>query len=416
MKKSILCNALAVGLGFGIASTAMAKTVTVDEDVLKSMQQQLAAQAKAIADLQTALKGQQDKLDKVPEFDEKEQAVVIAKPDNSKIQVALYGQVDKGVLYADDGNKDKTFFVDNDASSTRIGIKGDVKPDGRLSAGTLMEFEYQTNPSNKVSMDNESINEDFNVRKLSFYLADETLGRLTVGQDSAVTDGLAEIDLSGTALAGYADAAVIGGGLSFYDNMSNSYSKTTVSSAFIDLDGGRYDLVRYDSPKLYGFSLAGSVGEESKNEIALNYSKQFDLLKVAGGVGYANEGNKSSHDDRWLGSASTLLNNGLSFTFATGTRSESDDQRHDPYFYYGKIGYQFKAFTVGKTALSLDYGNYQDFALNNDEGTLFGAQLVQDLDILSSQFYLGYRQLQLDRDLVDLNDIYAITSGMRMKF
>ncbi len=416
MKKRVLCSTLAVGLGLSIASTGTAKTVTVDEEVLKSMQLQLAAQAKAIADLQTALKGQQDKLDKVPEIGAKEQAVVVAKPDSSKVQVALYGQIDKGVMYADDGNEDKTFFVDNDASSTRIGVKGDVKPEGRLSAGTLMEFEYQTNPSNKVSMNNESINEDLNARKLSFYLADAILGKLTVGQDSAATDGLAEIDLSGTALAGYADATIIGGGLSFYDNTTKSYSKTTVGSAFIDLDGGRYDIVRYDSPKLYGFSLAGSVGEESKNEIALNYSKQFDQLKVAGGVGYANEGSNSSHDDRWLGSVSALFTNGLSFTLATGTRSESDTQRHDPFFYYGKIGYQFNAFDIGKTALSLDYGTYQDFALNNDAGTLFGAQLVQDLDILSSQLYLGYRQLQLDRDLADLNDIYAITSGMRMKF
>ncbi|RUA12284.1 MAG: hypothetical protein DSY83_14830, partial [Flavobacteriia bacterium] len=63
-------------------------------------------------------------------------------------------------------------------------------------------MEYQTNPSNKVSMDDESLNEDFHVRKFSVFVAENSLGRLTVGQHSAATDGIAEIDLSGTSLAG----------------------------------------------------------------------------------------------------------------------------------------------------------------------------------------------------------------------
>ncbi len=412
MKKKVLCSAVALGIGlsFGLASTGVAGTVTMDENILKAMQEQLAQQAQAIADLQA-------RLGNVPEAGKTENVAVISHPaSDAKVQVSLYGQVNKGVMYADDGNKNKTFFVDNDASSTRFGIKAAVKPGGAWTAGSLMEMEYQTNPSNKVSMDDESLNEDLHVRKLSVFFAEDSLGRLTIGQDSAATDGIAEIDLSGTSLAGYADGTVIGGGLSFYDRMTADYSDSTVGSVFKDLDGGRYDLVRYDTPKFYGFSFAGSLGEENKNEIALRYNKKFDMLHVVGGIGYATEGSNSSSDDRWSGSISALLDNGLNFTLAGGVGTENDANRDDPSYWYGKIGYQLHLFSVGKTAFSVDYGSYQDFVNNDDDGTLFGTQLVQYIDSLSSQFYLGYRQMQLDRDLTDMDDIYSVVSGVRVKF
>jgi hypothetical protein len=394
----------------------MAKTVTVDEDILKAMQKQLAEQAKAIAKLQASLQDQQVKLEKIPQVGEAEHVAVVSHPGKAKIQVSLYGQVDKGVMFADDGNDSNTFFVDNDASSTRFGIKALAKPKGNVTTGAVMEMEYQTNPSNKVSMDDDSFNEDLHFRKFFVYVQDNNLGKISLGQAAAATDGIAEIDLSGTRLAGYSDGTIIGGGLSFFDDLSQSYSDTAVGSVFKNLDGGRYDLIRYDSPKMFGFSLAGSTGEKDKNEIALRYNQKLSMFKVSGGIGYATEGNGSSHDDRVLGSLSVLLDNGFNVTVASGVRTENDDQRADPFYFYGKLGYQLHAFSAGKTAFSVDYGSYQDFFLDNDEGTLFGGQVVQYFDDFGTQVYLGYRQIQLDQDLTSMSDIYTVISGFRVKF
>lgn len=418
MRTKVFCSAVTLGIviSFGLTSTSMAKTVTVDEDILKAMQKQLAEQAKAIAKLQASLQEQQAKLEKIPKIGETEHVAVISHPGKSQIQVSLYGQVNKAVMFADDGNDSNTFFVDNDASSTRFGIKALARPTGNMTTGAILEMEYQTNPSNKVSMDDESLNEDFHVRKFFVYAQEKHLGKISLGQASAVTDGIAEIDLSGTALAGYSDGTIIGGGLSFFDDLSQSYSDTVVGAVFRDLDGGRYDLIRYDSPKVFGFSLAGSTGENDKNEIALRYNQKFSIFKVAGGIGYATEGNGSSHDDRLSGSLSVLCDNGFNVTFASGVRTENDPQRDDPFYLYGKIGYQFHAFNVGKTAFSIDYGSYQDFFLNNDDGTLFGGQAAQYFDDFGTQVYLGYRQMQLDQDLTSMSDIYAIIGGIRVKF
>ena len=418
MKKKVFYSGMALGIAFNfaLATTSIAKTVTVDEDILKTMQKQLTEQAKAIAKLQASLQEQQTKLKQLPKVGETEHVAVVSHPGNAKIQISLYGQVDKAVMFADDGNDSNTFFVDNDASSTRFGIKALAKPKGNLRTGATLEMEYQTNPSNKVTMDDESLNEDLHVRKFFAYAQYKQLGKISLGQASAPTDGIAEIDLSGTALAGYSDGTIIGGGLSFFDDLSQSYSDTAVGAVFKDLDGGRYDLIRYDSPKLFGFSLAGSTGEKDKNEIALRYNQKISMFKIVGGIGYATEGNGSSHDDRLSGSLSVLMDNGFNVTFASGVRTENDAQRDDPFYFYGKLGYQFHAFNVGKTALSVDFGSYQDFALNNDDGTLFGGQATQYFDDFGTQVYLGYRLMQLDQDMTDMSDIYAIISGIRVKF
>lgn len=192
MRNKVFYSTMALGvvISFGLASTSIAKTVTVDEDILQAMQKQLAEQAKAITKLQASLQKQQSKLENIPQVGEVEHVSVIAHPGKSKIQVSLYGQVDKGIMFADDGNDSNTFFVDNDASSTRFGIKALAKPKGNVKTGAIVEMEYQTNPSNKVTMDDDSLNEDLHFRKFFVYVQDNTLGKISLGQAAAVTDGI----------------------------------------------------------------------------------------------------------------------------------------------------------------------------------------------------------------------------------
>ena len=47
---------------------------------------------------------------------------------DNKLNIKLYGQVNKAVLFSDDGNNGNTYLVDNDNSSTRIGVLGMAQP------------------------------------------------------------------------------------------------------------------------------------------------------------------------------------------------------------------------------------------------------------------------------------------------
>lgn len=122
------------------------------------------------------------------------------KSANDKASVTLYGQVDRGILYVDDGLDDKVFHVDNDNSSSRIGIKAKAKPSDAITLGAKFEVELQSNASNKVDMGTQngsSYTEGsvFKERHIDFY-ADTNFGKISIGQGDTASNGSAEVDLS----------------------------------------------------------------------------------------------------------------------------------------------------------------------------------------------------------------------------
>jgi predicted porin len=330
-------------------------------------------------------------------------------------------------MLADDGENDDVFFVDNDASSTRFGIKAKTKSMGNLSAGAQFEAEYQGNDSNKVSMTDTTSSGAFSKRQMKVWLKHKQAGKLTLGHGSTATDSISEIDLSGTKLAGYSKIALSGGGFEFWDNTAKDYTDK-VGDVFNHLDGGRTGMVRYDSPELAGLTLSAASAEENFSDIALTYHKKLDPLEIQAGLGYAHIGQDRDADEnrnRLSGSASVLFNFGLNLTVAAGN-AEFDDltpttNRDDASYNYFKIGYKFKAFDIGSTAVSVDYGMFDDFAAEGDEGTVYGLQIVQKADAINTEFYLGFRNMELDRDSVtfahvDLEDIQTTMAGARFKF
>lgn len=352
------------------------------------------------------------------------------KAGNKKIDVTLYGQVNKAVMLADDGENDDVLFVDNDASSTRFGIKAKTKNKGNLSAGAQFEAEVQGNDSNKVSMEDTTYSAEFKKRQMKVYVEHKKAGKLTLGHGSVATDGISEMDMSGTKLAGYSKIALSGGGFEFWDNndgATGGYSGVTVGDDFDHLDGGRMGMVRYDSPSLAGLTLSAAGGEENYSDIALTYHKKLDLIEIKGGVGYAHIGEDRDADEyrnRMSGSASVLFNFGLNLTVAAGN-AEFDDvtpSRDDASFSYFKVGYKFDAFSFGSTAVSVDYGMFDDFSAEGDEGTVYGFQLVQKVKDINTEFYLGFRNMELDRTNdalyanVSLEDIQTTMAGARFKF
>ena len=53
-----------------------------------------------------------------------------ARKGNKKVSVTLYGQVNKSVLWWDDGAEKNTYVVDNNYESSRFGFKGSAKIGG----------------------------------------------------------------------------------------------------------------------------------------------------------------------------------------------------------------------------------------------------------------------------------------------
>lgn len=338
---------------------------------------------------------------------------------NPKAAVSLYGHVNKAVLYSNDGNRGDFYLVDNDNSSTRLGVLAAIEPNDKYKIGSRIEVEYQTNPSNLVSQNDKRLSgSGFEKRHLDLWVETNSFGKLSLGWGSTASDGTSELDLSGTGVIGYSDIASMAGGQLFYDKNAGQLSDTPIRAVFSNMDGlGRDERIRYDTPTFGGFIGSASYITDGGGDFAIRYLAKMDAFKLAAGAAYANPGSTSTIiDDQLNGSVSVLHDSGFNGTFSLGTRNHKEAGRSDGGFFYTKFGYKANWCPLGVTSLSLDYGRASDISVNGDDADTFGFQMVQDIQEWGSEVYLGYRFHTLDRNGADFDNINAIMSGMRVKF
>ena len=342
------------------------------------------------------------------------------KTGSDKVTATLYGQVSRAAMYADDGYEDKFFHVDNDNSSTRAGIKGEVAATEGLTIGSVFEVEWQENPSNMVSMEAESVAGEFLARHFDIWFKSQ-LGKFSLGKGNTASTDTSEVDLSGTAVASFSDLAV-GTGFVFYDNASGSYPEDgiTVGNVFDSMDGlSRLNRVRYDSPVFAGFSLSAAAAEGDASDVALRYAGEINGTKLETALAYANP-NKGYGQIN--GSASVLFPFGLNLTVASGVRDLDNMPAggDDPTFMYFKIGHLCKEyFSIGSTAVSVDYGVYENVKnqTTGEEGTVYGVQLVQSLAAWNTDLYAAYQSFELeDTTAADYEAVNVMMVGARIKF
>jgi predicted porin len=103
---------------------------------------------------------------------------------NKKVSVTLYGQVNKSVLWWDDGAEKNTYVVDNNYESSRFGFKGSAKISGDWSAGYRIEIETITAQSNLVNQFNPGDDPSFgalNVRHSYTFIDNKKWGQVRWG-------------------------------------------------------------------------------------------------------------------------------------------------------------------------------------------------------------------------------------------
>ena len=340
------------------------------------------------------------------------QRVVTSGKDDVKLSVS--GQVNRGVLFVDNGDQDDIFHVDNDNSSTRVRFIGAGRLDEDITVGTQIEVQFESNSTAAIRIDQDSDRgpNSFTERKLELYADSKRLGRLWVGQGDTASNGSSEVDLSGTAVIAYSGIADLAGGIAFSDN---NVLGPRINQAFSNFDGlSRDDRLRYDTPSFGGFKASASAIEGGSWDIAGRFSGDISGTKVAGAVAYANASSRQGFE-QYNGSISVLLPMGLNFTAAAGTRDVKGGG-DDPVFYYGKLGYKFDAIDFGSTAVSIDYTTVDDLDVDGDEFTSYGAFVVQNFDKIGTELYIGARNHELDRPGKDFDDVFSVLTGARVKF
>lgn len=335
--------------------------------------------------------------------------------------VRLYGQFNPAYLTFDDGQDKDSLLVDNQASNSRVGLWV-VQP---MNSGTF-RFNFEASLGLRKSsrftqgFEPQDINwQRTEIRKIDFSYKTDTYGTFYLGQGSVSSDGAAQVDLSGTGIAGYNGIGDLAGAFRFRRS-DGTLSTRTIAQSFANYDGGRRFRVRYDSPELLpGLKLSISHGEDilvdgadlTTTNAAILYGRKVGAFKMKGALAYAEiETGTGVERQDTIGSFSVLHDSGFNATIAAGDRDIAGN------YVYGKIGYQANWLSVGQTNIAVDYYDGSDTVVAGSSSSSWGIGVVQKFDKQRLEAYLGYRNYDLSEPGVDYQEASSIVFGTRWKF
>jgi predicted porin len=369
-----------------------------------------------------------------------------ARKGNRVVSLQVYGQVNKALLFFDNDFDDDVYIVDNDASGSRIGFRGSASLKPGWTAGYNIELDIQDAASNTVDdgavvsdigddvFENTSVFDDpadqILIRHNYVYIESEQFGRFSIGQQSSATDGIAGIVLANSIISAAPDhgtsLTVLPGGADF--------ASLDLGDFATDLDGPREDVVRYDSPSIYGFILSAAWGDDDFWDVALRFQKEWNSIRFAAGIGYQQGEDDGGGSDFEIvsGSASAMhVPTGIYVAFAAGELEEDEDDIGDYWYVQGGIEKRFLSY--GATTIYAEYGQYNDFAVGADranEGVLesseaerWGFGIVQTFDSAALDIYMNAVFWDFDSAgednegaFDDSSELTTIMLGTRIKF
>ena len=355
-------------------------------------------------------------------------------PSAYALDFKISGQLNRAVLWGDNGNNDDVKFVDNDNSSTRFRFTGSNEFDNNWKVGFKWENEMQSNDSSDTVIDigenDDSTDVDFNERHMDVYIEHSKFGKLSLGQGDTASNGTSEVDLSGTDVINYSSIEDMAGGFIFRDDNDNilqtgfqsgdpdDLKDTSIGRAFSNFDGlSRKDRIRYDTPKFGPVYFSASYLNGQTYDFAGRFAYQWEGFgKLAAAVSWLPADTQRENYRQYSGSISFLHDSGLNLTFSGANRYDTPGDA-EPYNLYGKLGWKLE-----KWAFSVDYTYSEDVDAIGDEATSIGIATVFN-PWKSVELYGSYRLHSLDRDadqrdvgVGDAEDIHAVMVGTRVKF
>lgn len=348
---------------------------------------------------------------------------------NRKVSVKIYGQVARALMFWDNGRDNDVYNVDNDSSTTRIGLRGKAKINSNWEAGYRIEFGVHSAESDRV----DEVNDDGDgsrivLRRSALYIAKKGAHgklKMEIGLASHGNDGVAKSDLGGTNDIGR------NGGLRYIEDFRLFTTAGALAAGGLDWDRlfpgdlelDRDDVVRleWSMPEngLGKVKLAASWGEDDEYSFGIFIGGKASSIKydLRAGYGIDDEGPRT---EIYNGSISFLeTGTGLFVTVSGGVR-ERDNTNTEEEFYQLKGGIKQKWWSYGKTTL---YGEFIETDIDTNgaaiggEGEIYGFGIVQKIDAAAMTLYAGYREYEATSDIgEDLEDFRTIVTGAKIKF
>ncbi len=370
-----------------------------------------------------------------------------ARKGNRKVSLTISGWVAEQVMYWDDGLESNTYVTGLGTTlSSNFKLSGEAKIREGLTAGYLLHIEVGTpDPLAGVNQDRDDFAALQGVRahQSYWYLKDDRLGKISVGQLSPASDN--------TAILVDGSGSLVPANWVLFDNQAFFLNVGGVRTAFTwgniahcqaagagfagDCGGfaGPGNYVRYDSPTFAGFSASASWGEDDAWDVAARYAGEFNGIKIALAASYFEENDNSNvfggpKNSYWqIGAYVQHVPTGL---FLYGAYGDDDTDAAGVITgdnFYLKAGIRQRWNALGHTVLFGEYAQKNDMFNNvvfagatGSELQQWGLGVVQEIDAAAMSMWLVYRNFEGEVDFgaatVGFDDMHILKMGALINF
>jgi Gram-negative porin len=254
-----------------------------------------------------------------------------ARKGNRKVSLTISGQVNRTIMYWNDGGRSNTYFgLDNTNSSSRFNLSGNATINSEWKAGFNLTIDVADNArsvsvsqaredgtslrggaAGTTSATNPNADHLLRLRDANFWLESARLGRVTMGR-LTTSGATGTLDLGGVGVVASAGEGCIGTSMRFRDgagaltaNAIGTYSMGCAHPVT------RNEGIKYTSPTFSGFTFNASIAEAAKVETSdnpatvlapagpgqgpigqnvgfdLRYAGEFNGLRIASSIGYS---------------------------------------------------------------------------------------------------------------------------------
>ncbi|MEQ1694991.1 MAG: porin [Hyphomicrobiaceae bacterium] len=348
---------------------------------------------------------------------------------NRKVSLTISGWVAQQVTNWDDGVERNSYVNDiGHTLSSHVKFSGSAKISPDLSAGYVLQIEAISNDS-LASFDQTKDNGSRRMEVLQsfWFVKSETLGKISVGQQSSAYDNVGIlVDGSGSLVpANYVmfdNAAFVmrkAGALQAGKIWGNYVACNGTGAALAaDCDGAPNNNVRYDTPTFAGFSASASWGEDDIWGLAARYAGEFSGFKLAAAIGYMETTDQGTyleagvskrrnmgamHGGAYIQHVQTGLfvygAYGQDYNTQVGLKNTLGNSQADGSNYYVKAGIRQKWSSLGNTVLFGEYGENDDKMMNaswasgitSTTESHWGLGMVQEIDAAAMSLWVVYR-------------------------
>ncbi|MFA7307555.1 MAG: hypothetical protein WC026_12885 [Hyphomicrobium sp.] len=321
-----------------------------------------------------------------------------ARKGNRKVSLTVSGFVNEAVLFWDDGHRSNAYVVTNETAQDRVRFLGQAQITKDWTAGYLLELGLRGAREDRISQFGPGADNGVSVRHSAWYLSGKDYGKVWVGQTSDAADGITEINLANTNHFSYTNSwgntfGDQGSGFYLYRNngvlstSNNRYGQFVAQGAQQTApgEGHRFNVVKYETPTVAGFTASAAWGEDDIWNAALRFAGEHSGFKLAAGIAYTHSDdvsnsppghittvNRGAGDTDEIGLSASVLHieTGL---YASGAYGRLHDAGLDDLygtnvddntsFWTLQAGIERKFFPIGKTTI---FGEY--FSLDRGAG------------------------------------------------